>query len=196
VTPCSLITAYEYFEGLFCLRLQVQNKCGEDIIGVYGHTARTKVTQTDGREVRGNPVKASSRCEQTIWEQQSSNWIFTPTTCALKMEAAYSFEWLVYTQSALWMLHFPVEVFSNPLFAFMASYRTNFTFTFTTVPFPAGHCTVCSASTCAVPGFASRCAAQVSAITASCYKWSRPHGGSGRGALSEEGTAKHWYPSR
>jgi hypothetical protein len=56
---------------------------------------------------------------------------------------------------------------------------------------PAGHCTVRSASTCAVSGFASWRAAQVSAITTPCYKWSRPLGGSGCGALSEEGTAKH-----
>ena len=80
---------------------------------------------------------------------------------------------------------------ATPTLAFMVSYRTNCTFTFNTIPFSAGHCTLCSDSTCAVPGFTSRRAAQVSEITAPCILWSRPLGGSRRGALSEEGTANH-----
>ena len=68
--------------------------------------------------------------------------------------------------------------------------QTNCTFTFTNVLFPADHSTVCSASTCAVFGFASWRAAQVSAVAASRYKRSRPLGGSGCRALSEEGTAR------
>ena len=167
------------------------------MFSVHRHTARIVVSQIGGGgEGRGNKIRASSRREQTIWEQQKSNWIFTQTISALKMDAAYSFEPSVYIRSALWMLHCPVELYHNLLCTFMASYRTNCTFTFTNVPFPAGHYTVCSASTCAVPGFTSRRAAQVSAISALCCMWSRPHGGSGRGALSEEGTAKHGNPSR
>ena len=57
------------------------------------------------RDGKGNSVRANSMCDYKIWEQQRSNWIFTPITSALKMEAAYSFEPLVYTRSALWMLH-------------------------------------------------------------------------------------------
>ena len=49
------------------------------------------------------------------------------------MEAAYSFEPLEYTRSALWMLHCPVELYRHPLCALMVSYRMNCTFTFTTV---------------------------------------------------------------
>jgi hypothetical protein len=75
--------------------------------------------------------------------------------------------------------------------AFKEVCTTNCTFTLTNVLFPADYSTVCSASTCAVPGFASWRAAQVSAVAASRYKRSRPFGGSGCGALSEEGTAKH-----
>jgi hypothetical protein len=92
------------------------------------------------------------------------------------------------------MLHCPVELYRDPLCIFMARYRTNCTFT--SVPFSAGHSTVRSASTCAVPGFASRRAAQVSTITALCCMWSRPLGGARRRAVSEEVTAKHWNPSR
>ena len=132
----SLITVYEYFEGLFSFHLQVQNKCGDGVINLNGHTAITVVTQIGGRECRGNPIIASSRCEQTIWEQQRSNCIFTPTIFALKKEAEYSFESLVYTQSALWMLHCPVEQYRyTPLYAFMVSYWTKCTFTFTTARF-------------------------------------------------------------
>ena len=84
-----------------------------------------------------------------------------------------------------------VHLVSTMNAAFKEGYRTNCTFTFTNVLFPADHSTVCCTSTCAVPGFASRRAPQVSAVTALCCMWSRPFGGSGRGALSEEGTAKH-----
>ena len=74
------------------------------MFSVYRLTAKSVVRSELGVEGGGNPVSTSSRCEQTIWEQQRSNWIFTPTGFALKMDAAYSFEPLVYTQSALWML--------------------------------------------------------------------------------------------
>jgi hypothetical protein len=63
---------------------------------------------------------------------------------------------------------------ATPLCAYMVSYRTKCTFTFNIVPFSAGYCTVRTASTCAVPGFTSRRAAQVSAITALCCMCSRP----------------------
>ena len=88
-----------------------------------------------------------------------------------------------------------VHLVSTMNAAFKEGCRTNCIFTFTNVLFPADHSTVCSASTCAVPGFASRRAPQVSAVTALCCMCSRPFGGSGRGALSEEGTAKHWNSS-
>jgi hypothetical protein len=65
VTPRGLVTAYEYFERLFCLHLQVQNKCREDMISVYGQTARTVVTQIGGREgaeeIRLEPAAGVSR---------------------------------------------------------------------------------------------------------------------------------------
>jgi len=89
-----------------------------------------------GSAGRGIPVGASSRCEQKIWKKQGAKLTFTPTISALKMEAEYLFEPLAYTRSALWMLHCPVELYCDPLCAFMASYRTNCIFTFTTVLFP------------------------------------------------------------
>jgi hypothetical protein len=46
----SLITPYEYFEALFCLHLQVQNKYGDGMISVYGHTVKNVITQIGGRE--------------------------------------------------------------------------------------------------------------------------------------------------
>jgi hypothetical protein len=53
-----------------------------------------------------------------------------------------------------------------------------------------------SATARAVPGFASRSAAEASAVTALYRVWGRPDGSPGRGTLSEEGTAIHKYDSR
>jgi hypothetical protein len=80
---------------------------------------------------------------------------------------------------------------ATPLCAFMGVYRATYTFTFTIVRCPVGHCTIRSAATCAVPGFAPWRAAQVSAVTAPCVFWGRPPWEARRGALSEEGTTKH-----
>ena len=56
VTHCSFIRTYEYFEGIFFFHLQFQNKWGEDMFRVHGHTARNVVTLISGRKGRGNPV--------------------------------------------------------------------------------------------------------------------------------------------
>lgn len=58
VTLSSLITAYECFEGIFCLHLKVQNKWIEDISSVYGHTARALVIRMG--------AGGQSSCEQKI----------------------------------------------------------------------------------------------------------------------------------
>jgi len=196
VTPCSLIAACEYFKGLFCLHIQVQNKRGDRMFSVYRHTARTVVRSALGVEGRGNPVSTSSRCEQTLWEQQRSNWILHPNRIYPEDGRSIFIRTVgVHSVSTMNAVLSGRDIPQTSL-CFIVIYRTNCIFSFTNVPFPAGHYTVRSASTRAVPGFASRRAAQVSAVTTLCFLWSRPHGGSGRGALSEESTAKHWNPSR
>jgi hypothetical protein len=194
VTPCSLITAYEYFERLFCVHLQVQNVVMAWLVYTDKLQGLSSLTSAGGRGKR-----KSGQSQQQMWAENLRAAVvklnfYLNHFCPEDGSSIY--ERSVYTWSALWMLHCPVELYGDPICAFTASYRANCTITFTNIPFPAGHCTVRSASTCAVPSFTSRRAAQVSAITASCCKWSRPHGGSGRGTLFEEGTTKHWYSSR
>jgi hypothetical protein len=155
-----------------------------------GHTEQRE------RDSRWNLVKANNSFDQKIWEQQRLNWIFIRNTSALKIEATYSFEQLVHTVITMNTALSGTTIQPPSMCAFTACYTTKYTFTSTTVRFPTGHYTVRSTSTFAVPGFASWCAAQVSAITALCSVWSRPLGGPRRGALSEEGIAKHWNPSR
>jgi hypothetical protein len=186
--------------------MNILNDYSASIFRYKINVVKAWLVYTDKLQGLWSLTSAGGRGKRKSGQSQQQVWAETLRAAVVKLnfylnhfcpeDRSSIFERLVYTRLALWMLHCPVVLYCDPLCAFMASYRTNCTFTFTSIPFPAGHCTVRSASTCAVPGFASRRAAQVSAITASRCKWSRPYGGSGRGALSEEGTTKHWYSSR
>jgi len=162
------------------------------MISVYGHTARNVVTDIGGRktveEIRSVPAAGVSR----KYESSRGQTEFSPqpvVPCKWKQHFHSNRRCTLGQHYECCSLRYSYT--ATPLCTYKERCRTNCTFTFNIVPFPAGHCTVRSASTCVVPGFTSRRAAQISAITALCSVWSRPLGGSRRGALSEKGTGKH-----
>jgi hypothetical protein len=145
---------------------------------VHEHTAKIVDTQIDGtertEEIQSEPAGGvrrnyeSSRGQTELSPQPLLHWklkqhINSNRRCTLGQHYEYCTLWYCYTVS--------------PLCAYKVSYRTKCAFYFNNVPFPAGYSTVRTASTCAVPGFASRRAAQVSAITALFCMWSSLLGG-------------------
>ena len=172
------------------------------MISVYGHTARTVVTQIGGREGKEGECgkRNSGRSQQQVWAEnmkEAGGKINFYTNHICTEDGSRIFIWTVGVHSVSTMnAALSSRAILWPSLCLHGKLQDKLYLYLYHCPVSAGHCAVCSASTCAVPGFASRRAAQVSPITTSCFLWSRPLGESRCGALSEEGTAKHWYRSR
>jgi len=167
-----IVLSYDtMLRGIILLPSSGTKKCIGDMIRLYGHTAKHIVTHIRGmekaQETRSEPAAGVSR----KYESSRVQTEFSP-------QLILPWNWKQHIHSNHFCTlgqqyeccTFRYNYTATPLYAYKVRYRTKCTFTYNTVSFPAGHCTVRSSSSCVVPGFTSRRAAQVPAITSLCCK--------------------------